>query len=156
MKTAFAKHTITAAAVGLAFATAVPATAAAPMHVVQTEYSEFTPINTLGDTTAQHHRWKHKRKRGHYHQSGHYYGQRDYLYYDEPIYRDTRVWRGRDGHYYCRKENGTTGLLIGAGVGGLIGHEVAGSGDKTLGTLLGAVGGAVLGREIDRSNSSCR
>ena len=46
--------------------------------------------------------------------------------------------------------------MIGAGVGGLIGNEVAGRGDKTLGTLLGAVGGALLGREIDRSNSRCR
>lgn len=76
--------------------------------------------------------------------------------YDERISRDTRIWRGRDGRYYCQRENGTTGLLIGAAVGGLIGNEVAGRGDRTLGAILGAAGGAILGRSIDRSNSRCR
>lgn len=156
MSTAIAKQAIFATATGMALTVAAPSAAVEPMHVVQTEYSEFAPVSTLGDMRAEHHRWKHKRKHGHYRQSDYYYGDRDYRHYDEPIYRDTRVWRGRDGRYYCRKENGTTGLLIGAGVGGLIGNEVAGRGDKTLGTLLGAVGGAVLGREIDRSNSRCR
>lgn len=83
-------------------------------------------------------------------------GRHDRRYYGEPVYRNTNVWRGRDGRYYCRKENGTTGLLIGAAVGGLVGNEVAGRGDRTLGTVLGAVGGAFLGREIDRSNARCR
>ncbi|MGD9665403.1 MAG: glycine zipper 2TM domain-containing protein [Novosphingobium sp.] len=77
-------------------------------------------------------------------------------YRGEPVYANTRIWRGRDGRYYCRKENGTTGLLIGAAVGGVIGHEVAGYGDRTLGVLLGAAGGAILGRAIDRSNARCR
>ena len=67
------------------------------------------------------------------------------------------VWRGRDGRYHCRREDGTTGLLIGAVVGGAIGHEVAGyRGDRTLGVLLGAAGGALLGRAIDRGDSRCR
>lgn len=69
-------------------------------------------------------------------------------------------WQGRDGRYYCKKDDGTTGLLVGAGVGGLIGNEVAGRGDKTIGTVIGAVGGALLGRAIDRSGNrggySCR
>ena len=73
----------------------------------------------------------------------------------EPMW--ARIWRARDGRYYCRKRDGTTGLLIGAGVGGLIGHEVAGrGGDRTLGAILGAAGGAILGRAIDRSDSRCR
>lgn len=67
------------------------------------------------------------------------------------------VWRGRDGRYYCRRDDGTTGLLIGAVVGGAIGHEVAGyRGDRTLGVVLGAAGGALLGRAIDRGDSRCR
>lgn len=77
-------------------------------------------------------------------------------YRGDRVHRNTRVWRGNDGRYYCRKDNGTTGLLIGAAVGGLIGNEVAGRGDKTLGAILGAVGGGLLGREIDRSDSRCR
>ena len=78
--------------------------------------------------------------------------------YVEPrrVSRSDHVWRGKDGRYYCRRDNGTTGLLIGAGVGALAGHELAGSGDKTLGTILGAVGGGLLGREIDRGDLKCR
>lgn len=95
------------------------------------------------------------------------YRDRDYRdrdYGDRRYYRDRyddrgyqgRTWRGRDGRYYCRRDDGTTGLLIGGAVGGLIGHEVAGRGDRTLGAILGAAGGALLGRSIDRSNTRCR
>lgn len=69
------------------------------------------------------------------------------------------AWRGRDGRYYCRRNDGTTGLLIGGAAGGLIGNSIAGrGGDRTLGTILGVAGGALLGREVDRSSSrgSCR
>ena len=31
------------------------------------------------------------------------------------------MWRGDDGRYYCKKDNGTTGLLIGGAVGGFRG-----------------------------------
>lgn len=78
--------------------------------------------------------------------------------YYEPrrITRDSYIWRGRDGKYYCKRDNGTTGLIIGAGVGALAGHELAGRGDKTLGVLLGAAAGGVLGRAIDRGDLKCR
>ena len=77
--------------------------------------------------------------------------------YDEPVYANTRVWRGDDGRDYCRRSDGTTGLVIGGVAGALIGREVAGRrGDRTAGALLGAVGGALLGRAVDRSGSSCR
>ena len=78
--------------------------------------------------------------------------------YIEPrrITRDSYIWRGNDGRYYCRRDNGTTGLIIGAGVGALAGHELAGRGDKTLGTILGAVVGGALGRAIDRGDLKCR
>ena len=66
-----------------------------------------------------------------------------------------RIWRGRDGRYHCRRDNGTTGLVIGAAVGALAGHEIAGEGDKTLGTILGAIGGGLLGQAIDRGDLKC-
>lgn len=72
------------------------------------------------------------------------------------IRSDTRLWRGDDGRYYCRRDDGTTGLIIGAAVGGLAGNELAGRGDKLLGTVLGAAGGAILGRAIDRSRYRCQ
>lgn len=70
--------------------------------------------------------------------------------------RDRDVWRGEDGRYYCRRENGTTGLLVGGAAGALLGRQVDGGRDRTLGTVLGAAGGALLGREIDRGDSRCR
>ncbi|RVQ69550.1 glycine zipper 2TM domain-containing protein [Croceicoccus ponticola] len=81
------------------------------------------------------------------------YNTRD-SYRGDRVNRDTRVWRGDDGRYYCKRDNGTTGLLIGGAVGGMIGNEVAR--DRTLGAILGAAGGALLGREIDRGGSRCR
>ncbi|MET0178963.1 MAG: glycine zipper 2TM domain-containing protein, partial [Novosphingobium sp.] len=77
-------------------------------------------------------------------------------YYEEPVYANTRVWRGNDGRYYCKKKNGTTGLIIGAAGGALLGREIDGGRDRTLGTIIGAAGGALLGRSIDRSGSRCR
>ena len=75
----------------------------------------------------------------------------DYGRYYEPrrISRNDRMWRGNDGRYYCKRDNGTTGLVIGAGVGAL-------AGDKTLGAIIGAVGGGLIGREIDRGSLNCR
>lgn len=70
--------------------------------------------------------------------------------------RNNRYWRGNDGRYYCRRDNGTTGLLVGAGVGALAGNAIAGRGDKTLGAVIGGLGGAAIGREIDRGNVRCR
>lgn len=68
-----------------------------------------------------------------------------------------REWRGRDGRRYCRKPDGTTGLVVGGVAGALVGRTIDSRGDRTLGTLLGAAGGALAGREIERSGSrSCR
>lgn len=45
------------------------------------------------------------------------------------------------------------GMVIGAVAGGLLGHTVAGHGDKTVGTVVGAGAGAVAGHEIAKSNA---
>jgi len=78
--------------------------------------------------------------------------------YREPrrMTRNDRAWRGRDGRYYCKRDNGTTGLIIGAGAGALAGHEIAGSGDQTLGAIIGGVAGGLLGRQIDKGDVKCR
>ena len=67
-----------------------------------------------------------------------------------------REWRGRDGRTYCKKADGTTGLIVGGVAGALVGRTVDTRGDRTLGTLLGAGAGALAGREIDRAGSKRR
>ncbi len=91
---------------------------------------------------------------------GNYYA--DQYYRDGRYYRERRlsrydhIYRGRDGRYYCRRGDGTTGLIIGAGVGALIGNSIDDGRSSVLGTLIGAGAGAAIGREIDRGNVRCR
>lgn len=86
----------------------------------------------------------------------------DQYYRDGPSYRERRlgrrdaVYRGRDGRYYCKRNDGTTGLIVGALAGGVLGDVIAPGGSKTLGTLLGAGGGALAGRAIGRNDARCR
>jgi hypothetical protein len=95
--------------------------------------------------------------RDHDHRGDRYYsGNYGRSAYAEPVYSNTPVWRGNDGRYYCKKKNGTTGLIIGGAAGALIGRSIAGRGDNTLGTILGAAGGALLGREVARNSGSRR
>jgi hypothetical protein len=95
---------------------------------------------------AHGHRAKHRAR----------YDSRGYYVTPVRISRSDRMWRGRDGRYYCRRDNGTTGLVIGAGVGALAGYKLAGNGDRTVGAILGGTVGALLGREIDKGSLSCR
>ena len=67
--------------------------------------------------------------------------------------RDDRIYRGRDGRAYCRRSDGTTGLVVGAIGGGVLANLIGGG---TLGTLAGAGGGALLGRSVDRGKVRCR
>lgn len=80
-------------------------------------------------------------------------------HYDDRRYRerrlrdDDRVYRGSDGRYYCKRNDGTTGLVIGGVAGGVLGNVIGGG---TLGTLLGAGGGALLGRSVDRNKQKAK
>jgi outer membrane lipoprotein SlyB len=63
------------------------------------------------------------------------------------------TWRGRDGRIYCRRSNGTTGLIVGGAAGALVGREIAGRGNRTVGAVIGGAAGALVGREVQRSRS---
>jgi len=85
----------------------------------------------------------------HYYRDGRYYRERR-------LGAGDRIYRGGDGRYYCRRDDGTTGLLIGALGGGVLGNVLAPGDSSTLGTIIGGGLGAVLGRSIDRSDARCR
>ena len=67
-----------------------------------------------------------------------------------------RVWRDSHGRLRCKRSNGTTGLIIGAAGGALVGRAIDTRGERATGTILGAAAGALVGREIDRSRYRCR
>lgn len=101
---------------------------------------------------------------------GGYYDQRDDRYpadYDwqgsyrpggpeRVLTRNDDVYYGNDGRSYCRRSDGTTGLVVGAALGGVFGNVVDGGRRRTLGTLLGGAGGALLGRSIEQNQVRCR
>jgi glycine zipper 2TM protein len=69
----------------------------------------------------------------------------------------SRTWRGADGRMYCRKPNGTTGLIVGGAAGALAGRRIDTHGERATGTVLGAALGALLGRHVQRNVvSRCR
>lgn len=86
----------------------------------------------------------------------------DRYYRDEARYRERRlsanerIYAGRDGRYYCRRNDGTTGLIVGGIAGGVLGTALAPGGSGLLGALLGGAGGAALGKSVDRNNVRCR
>lgn len=86
-------------------------------------------------------------------QAGGYYADNYYRddrrYRERRLSRDDRIYRGRDGRYYCRRSDGTTGLIVGGLAGGVLGNIIAPGGSKTIGTVLGAIGGAAAGAAID-------
>lgn len=83
-------------------------------------------------------------------------------YRDSPKYQertlasDDRVYRGNDGRYYCKRSDGTTGLVLGAVGGGILGNVIDGGHSRTAGTLIGGAIGALAGRSIDQSSSQVR
>jgi hypothetical protein len=66
------------------------------------------------------------------------------------------IYRGADDRFYCRRDDGTSGLIIGGLGGGVIGNLIAPRGSKAIGTILGAGAGAALGRAIDAGEIVCR
>lgn len=77
--------------------------------------------------------------------------------YDRSDYRE---YRGNDRRYNYRNNrnnrrgcDNTGGTIVGALAGGLLGHTIAGRGDRTLGAVLGAAGGGLAGNAIDKSDN---
>ncbi len=93
-------------------------------------------------------------------QAGGYYAdnyyRKDTRYRERRLSRNDRLYGGRDGRVYCRRSDGTTGLIVGGIAGGVLGNVIAPGGSKTLGTVLGAIGGAAIGTAVDRNSDDVR
>jgi hypothetical protein len=85
-----------------------------------------------------------------------YYRRDDRRYRARRLGRNDRIYRGSDNRYYCRRDDGTTGLIVGGMAGGVLGNIIAPGGSKTLGAILGAGAGALIGRAIDDGDIVCR
>jgi hypothetical protein len=75
--------------------------------------------------------------------------------YDDRGYNNDR--RYARNYQQCRRNSGTTGTILGAIAGGLLGREIGRGGYRnqpsTTGLILGAGAGALAGRAIDKSSS---
>src|SRR3546814_2939995 len=65
------------------------------------------------------------------------YYRNDRRYRERRLSNDDRIYRGRDGKYYCRRNDGSTGLIVGGIAGGVLGNVIAPGDSTTLGTVLG-------------------
>ncbi len=66
---------------------------------------------------------------------------------------------GRGYHYDpCRRDTtqrGTTGALVGGGLGAVVGSNIAGRGVRTEGAVLGGLLGAAIGAGVGRESAAC-
>jgi hypothetical protein len=67
-----------------------------------------------------------------------------------------QTWQGEDGRSYCRRSDGTTGLIVGGGAGALVGRGIDSHGRRGTGTIIGAIAGALVGTAIERSANEQR
>ena len=67
-----------------------------------------------------------------------------------------KTWRDSQGRLRCKRPNGTTGLIIGAAGGALVGRAIDTRGERATGTILGAAAGALVGRSVERGRRRCR
>ena len=78
-------------------------------------------------------------------------------YRERVLSEDERVYAGNDGRYYCKRSDGTTGLVIGGAAGGILGNVIDGGRHRTAGTLIGGALGALMGRSIEQNQDlRCR
>jgi hypothetical protein len=99
--------------------------------------------------------WR-ERQREAYWDAARYYRRDDRRYTPRRLSRYDRIYRGYDNRYYCSRDDGTTGLIIGGVSGAVLGNIIAPGGSKVLGTIIGGGAGALIGRAIDDGDVVCR
>ena len=84
------------------------------------------------------------------------YYRDDQRYQERRLGSNDEVYRGSDGRYYCKRSDGTTGLIVGGVGGALLGNVLDGGRHRTGGTLLGGALGALLGRSVEQNGNEVR
>ncbi|HEU4961479.1 MAG TPA: glycine zipper 2TM domain-containing protein [Sphingomonas sp.] len=169
---------ITAAAFGVAAATAAPAAAQTVEEQARFAQAQARFQNELARFQDEFDRYRaaqaRDRRNGYYDDRvspppGYYdddrYGERDEHGYDPSRYYRAepngaervlaptdRVYAGSDGRYYCKRNDGTTGLIVGGAAGGILGNVIDGGHSRIVGTLLGGAAGALAGKAIEQNN----
>lgn len=82
------------------------------------------------------------------------YYRDDQRYTERSLRYDEQVYRGSDGRYYCKRNDGTTGLIIGGATGALLGNVIDGGRNRVGGTLIGGALGALLGRSVEQNSNN--
>jgi hypothetical protein len=78
-------------------------------------------------------------------------------YHERRLSDNDEVYRGSDGRYYCKRSDGTTGLIVGAAAGGVLGNIIDGGHNRAAGTLIGGALGALAGKSIaENQDIRCR
>lgn len=141
---------LAAAAAAMVLPVAAPAIAKpppwAPAHGYRDKHG--------GDDDRRDRRYDRQRQQAYAQQR--YYAQNGYNGGYQPTYYTSgngiRYWQGDTGQYYCKRSNGTTGMIVGAAAGALLGNKVVGG---TTATIVGGVAGAVIGRQLEQGRARC-
>ena len=78
------------------------------------------------------------------------YYRKDSRYRERQLGNEDRIYRGRDSRDYCRRSDGSTGLIVGGLAGGTLGAVIAPGDSSVLGAIIGGIGGAAIGQSVDR------
>ena len=138
------------------------------MRVFRQEFDRYQSLRSRGGNSGPYRRAPEPRydDRGGYDQApddrdeGSYDPSRYYRvgpnYQERVLSTDDRIYSGSDGRYYCKRSDGTTGLIVGAAGGGILGNVIDGGRSRTVGTLLGAAVGGLAGRAVEQNNGQVR
>lgn len=143
------------------------------LQVFRSEFDRYQAVRRVPGTGYRDPRWDDGRtapplpRGSSYDDEGDWQDEGDYdptryyrsggQYQERVLAPSDRVYSGSDGRYYCRRSDGTTGLIVGGALGGVLGNVIDGGRSRIVGTLFGGAAGALAGRAVDQNSQvRCR